>query len=106
MQSVTLTERAKTAAPGPAKIAAADNRLKTLGATMKRHQYQPDALIEVLHTAQELFGYLDPELFVFFANGLKFPRVGCMVSRFSITSSPCSSRASARVSSAWGPPAM
>ena len=36
-----------------------DNRLKTLGATMKRHQYQPDALIEVLHTVQELFGYLE-----------------------------------------------
>ena len=82
-----------------------DNRLKTLGATMKRHQYQPDVLIEVL-TAQELFGYLDPELLVSFANGLKFPRVGCMVSRFSITSSPCSPRASTRVSSAWGPPAI
>ena len=26
---------------------------------MKRHQYQPDALIEVLHKAQELFGYLE-----------------------------------------------
>jgi bidirectional [NiFe] hydrogenase diaphorase subunit len=62
--------------------------LQHLAATMKRHQYQPDALIEVLHTAQELFGYLDPELLVFVANGLKFPRVGCMVSRLSITSSP------------------
>ena len=39
-----------------------DNRFKMLDATMKRHQYQPDALIEVLHTAQELFGYLETDL--------------------------------------------
>jgi bidirectional [NiFe] hydrogenase diaphorase subunit len=52
---------------------AADPRLKTLGATMKRHQYQADALIEVLHTAQELFGYLDQELLVHIANSLKLP---------------------------------
>ncbi len=52
---------------------ATDARLKTLAATMKRHQYQPDALIEVLHTAQELFGYLDPDLLLHIANSLKLP---------------------------------
>ena len=52
---------------------ATDARLKTLAATMKRHQYQPDALIEVLHTAQELFGYLDPDLLLHVANNLKLP---------------------------------
>jgi bidirectional [NiFe] hydrogenase diaphorase subunit len=52
---------------------AADPRMKTLQATMKRHQYQADALIEVLHTAQELFGHLDLELLVQVANGLKLP---------------------------------
>ena len=36
-----------------------DKRFKILDATMKRHQFQPDALIEVLHKAQELFGYLE-----------------------------------------------
>ncbi|BBD69695.1 NADH dehydrogenase (ubiquinone) 24 kDa subunit [Nostoc commune NIES-4072] len=36
-----------------------DKRFKILDATMKRHQYQQDALIEVLHKAQELFAYLD-----------------------------------------------
>jgi bidirectional [NiFe] hydrogenase diaphorase subunit len=51
----------------------ADSRLKTLAATMKRHQYQSDALIEVLHTAQELYGYLDSELLVYIANSLKLP---------------------------------
>lgn len=52
---------------------ATDARLKTLAATMKRHQYQADALIEVLHTAQELFGYLDLDLLTHIANALKLP---------------------------------
>jgi bidirectional [NiFe] hydrogenase diaphorase subunit len=52
---------------------ATDARMKTLAAAMKRHQYQPDALIEVLHTAQELFGYLDPDLLLHVASSLKLP---------------------------------
>ena len=40
---------------------------------MKRHQFQPDALIEVLHTAQELFGYLEHDLLLYVAHGLKLP---------------------------------
>ena len=44
-----------------------------LDATMKRHQFQPDALIEVLHTAQELFGYLEHDVLLYVARGLKLP---------------------------------
>ena len=73
MESATTTQNVRPAAPGAGTGLAADARMKHLAATMKRHQYQPDALIEVLHTAQELFGYLDPELLVFVANGLKLP---------------------------------
>jgi bidirectional [NiFe] hydrogenase diaphorase subunit len=40
---------------------------------MKRHQYQPDALIEVLHKAQELFGYLSVDLLLYIARSLKLP---------------------------------
>src|SRR5271156_1578756 len=40
---------------------------------MKRQQYQPDALIEVLHKAQELFGYLDVDVLRTVARGLKLP---------------------------------
>ena len=50
-----------------------DNRFKILEATMKRHQYQPDALIEVLHKAQELFGFLSTDLLITIARGLKLP---------------------------------
>ena len=50
-----------------------DNRFKILEATMKRQQYQPDALIEVLHKAQELFGYLSIDLLLHIAHSLKLP---------------------------------
>jgi bidirectional [NiFe] hydrogenase diaphorase subunit len=54
-------------------IAPADNRLKMLDAAMKRHRHQPDSLIEILHTAQELFGYLDPACLKYVGRGLKVP---------------------------------
>jgi bidirectional [NiFe] hydrogenase diaphorase subunit len=50
-----------------------DNRFKLLDAALKRHRYQPDALIEVLHTAQELFGYLKIDLLLYIAQALKLP---------------------------------
>jgi len=50
-----------------------DNRFKLLEATMKKNQYRPDALIEVLHRAQELFGYLSTDLLLFIANSLHLP---------------------------------
>jgi bidirectional [NiFe] hydrogenase diaphorase subunit len=50
-----------------------DKRFKLLDATMKRHQHQADALIEVLHTAQELFGHLDHDLLLYVAHSLKLP---------------------------------
>lgn len=40
---------------------------------MSRHHYSGDALIEVLHTAQELYGYLSPELLKTIAHKLKLP---------------------------------
>ena len=50
-----------------------DKRFKMLEATMKKHQFQHAALIEVLHSAQELFGYLENDLLYFVARGLKLP---------------------------------
>jgi bidirectional [NiFe] hydrogenase diaphorase subunit len=40
---------------------------------MSRHQYSGDALIEVLHTAQELFGFLSPTLLKTIAHKLRLP---------------------------------
>ncbi len=50
-----------------------DPRLRQLEVAMKRHQYRQDALIEVLHDAQRLFGYLEPSLMYFVARHLKLP---------------------------------
>jgi bidirectional [NiFe] hydrogenase diaphorase subunit len=50
-----------------------DNREKLLERAMSRHQYSGDALIEVLHTAQELYGYLPPPLLKTIAKKLRLP---------------------------------
>lgn len=50
-----------------------DLRFEQLESTMKRHQYRQDALIEVLHAAQKLFGFLEPSLLYFVAHKLKLP---------------------------------
>ena len=50
-----------------------DARFKMIDRTLKRFQYQQDALIEVLHTAQESFGYLSEDLMIYVAQQLKLP---------------------------------
>jgi bidirectional [NiFe] hydrogenase diaphorase subunit len=50
-----------------------DNRFKIIDRTLKRFQYQQDALIEVLHTAQETFGFLSDDLLIYVAHQLKLP---------------------------------
>jgi bidirectional [NiFe] hydrogenase diaphorase subunit len=50
-----------------------DPRFALLDRTLKRFQYQQDALIEVLHTAQEAFGFLSDDLLIYVAHQLKLP---------------------------------
>jgi bidirectional [NiFe] hydrogenase diaphorase subunit len=50
-----------------------DKRLKLLDATIKKNQGRRDALIEVLHRAQELYGYLDTPVLWHVARMLKQP---------------------------------
>lgn len=59
-----------TAAP---KHPSGDKRFKILEVHMKKHQFKHDALIEVLHKAQELFGYLEDDVLLFVAHHLKLP---------------------------------
>lgn len=60
----------------PAKVAEVrtDPRYKLVDRTLKRFHYQQDALIEVLHTAQEAFGFLDDDLMIYIARALKLPQ--------------------------------
>ena len=64
---MTMTDSASTNHPSGNK------RIKMLDATIKRHQYQQDALIEILHRASELFGYLEVDLLLYIAHELKLP---------------------------------
>jgi bidirectional [NiFe] hydrogenase diaphorase subunit len=50
-----------------------DKRFKMLDAAMKRHQFQADALLEILHQAQELFGFLAADVMLYVARGLRLP---------------------------------
>jgi bidirectional [NiFe] hydrogenase diaphorase subunit len=50
-----------------------DRRLQMLEAAIKQHQYSKDALLEILHTAQELYGYLDKDLLQHISRQLRLP---------------------------------
>ena len=50
-----------------------DKRFKLLEVAMKKNLFRQDALIEVLHAAQDLFGYLELDVLFFVARGLKLP---------------------------------
>jgi bidirectional [NiFe] hydrogenase diaphorase subunit len=50
-----------------------DRRFLLLDAALKKHQFRGDALLEVLHTAQELFGFLSHDLLIYVARALKLP---------------------------------
>ena len=69
------TETPKTAKKSSATSThpSGDQRLKVLDLTMKRNQHRQDALIQVLHKAQEAFGYLEEDVLVYIARQLKLP---------------------------------
>ncbi len=62
----TVTHRAPAHPSG-------DKRFKILDATLRKQQFRPDALIEVLHKAQELFGYLEADVLLYVARALLLP---------------------------------
>lgn len=68
-ETTSPTQRVSKSDPHPS----GDNRFKMLDQSMKRQRYQPDALIEVLHTAQEVFGFLRDDLLLYIAQRLKLP---------------------------------
>jgi len=50
-----------------------DKRPLMLEAAMRQHQYRKDSLIEILNTAQELYGYLDKDLLLYISKSLHLP---------------------------------
>ena len=72
--TVKTAPKVRTGARQPAaEHPSGDPRFKLLDRTLKRLQYQQDALIEVLHTAQESFGFLSDDLMIYVARQLKLP---------------------------------
>lgn len=50
-----------------------DQRFAALDRALSRSQFRQDAMIEILHTAQELFGYLSEDVLIYVARNLKLP---------------------------------
>jgi len=71
--ALTTTSEPSRAAVRPGPDATKDKRFKILEAHIKKFQYRQDALIEVLHKAQELFGYLEDNVMRYVAAQLKLP---------------------------------
>ncbi len=57
----------------PGEHPSGDERFRAIDAAMKRHHHRPDALIEILHTAQEIFDHLDHDILLYVARGLRLP---------------------------------
>lgn len=58
---------------GTSPAPATDKRQKLLDAAIRKHGRDPRSLIEVLHTAQELFGYLSPQLLRYVSRAIDVP---------------------------------
>jgi bidirectional [NiFe] hydrogenase diaphorase subunit len=50
-----------------------DPRAKLIAAKLKKENYKPDALIEILHTAQNAYGYLPKEVLTYITKALHLP---------------------------------
>jgi bidirectional [NiFe] hydrogenase diaphorase subunit len=106
MQLILNTQegRAMTVKQAPPPHPSGDKRFKLPDAAMKRHAFQPNALLEILHTAQELFGFLEDDLLIYVGRSLRVPLsrvygVATFYNFFSL-SNP---RANIPAWSAWGP---
>ncbi len=71
-QEVGAAGRPRAGAGAPSHPSG-DRRYQLLDRTMSQNQHSQDSLIEVLHSAQELFGYLSEDLLVYIAQKLKLP---------------------------------
>jgi len=50
-----------------------DPRVKLIAAKIKKENYKPDALIEILHTAQNAYGYLPMNVLKYITKALRLP---------------------------------
>jgi bidirectional [NiFe] hydrogenase diaphorase subunit len=65
----SVNGKTRTQTPHPS----GDERYNAIDLTMKRLKYEKDALLEVLHAAQETFGFLSEDLLIYISNNLRVP---------------------------------
>jgi bidirectional [NiFe] hydrogenase diaphorase subunit len=58
---------------GPHIFLKDDTRLLLLDKTITQHQHRKDSLLEILHNAQEIYGYLDKDLLLYISKSLNLP---------------------------------
>ena len=68
-----LESKTRSTAATDSSHPSGDPRFALIDRTLKRFRFQQDALIEVLHTAQEAFGFLSDDLLIYVAHQLKLP---------------------------------
>jgi len=73
VKTVSIRSERKGSVARVMQHASGDKRFKILEAHIKKYQGRQDALIEILHKAQELFGFLEDDLLLFVAYRLKLP---------------------------------
>ena len=56
-----------------AQLPANDPRVKLIAAKIKKENFKPDALIEILHTAQNAYGYLPMNVLKYITTALHLP---------------------------------
>lgn len=66
---MTTTREASPAAAHPS----GDDRFGLVDKHLKRVRYEQDQLIETLHVAQDVFGYLDDDILMYVARALRLP---------------------------------
>ncbi|TFH37979.1 MAG: bidirectional hydrogenase complex protein HoxE [Anaerolineales bacterium] len=57
----------------PSTHPSGDERYSAIDRTMKRLKYEKDALLEVLHATQQVFGFLSEDLLIYIASNLRVP---------------------------------
>jgi bidirectional [NiFe] hydrogenase diaphorase subunit len=73
MEGRTPVNGTQTIAPSMTTHPSGDVRFASLDQTLEHYHYEPTALIQVLHAAQHLFGYLSADVLRYVAAALKLP---------------------------------
>jgi bidirectional [NiFe] hydrogenase diaphorase subunit len=77
--TASITPQPGTLAPNPSTAPmlphhpSGDQRFASLDQTLQHYNYEPTALIQVLHAAQHTFGYLAPDVLRYVATAMKLP---------------------------------